>query len=169
MQKTRVLVLMGLFIAINVILSRFVTPIDLPYVRVSFGFIATAFSSILLGPILGGLSAAIADILGFFLKPSTGSFFPGFTVSALLAGIFYGLFLHKKPESLLRTVLAVISITLIIDLGLNTYWLSILYKKAWVILLGQRIVKSAIMLPIQVTLIHLLWRYTGSQICKVFR
>lgn len=164
MNKTKVVVLMGLFIALNVIFTRILKPIDLPNLRVSFGFLATSFAAILMGPVLGGISAAIADVIGYFLFPSSAQFFPGFTLSAFLAGLVYGLFLHKNPRSLLRVILAVITITLVIDLGLNTLWLSILLKKAWLVLLFPRVIKSVIMIPVHVVMIHLLWKYVGVHI-----
>ena len=163
-RDTRVLVLAGLFVALSIVLTRLVKPIDLPLVKVTFGFIATSFSSILLGPFFSGLIAAVADIAGYFMFPSDAAFFPGFTLSAFLTGVIYGVFLFKKPKTFLRITLAVLCVSLFIDLGLNTLWLSIMYNKAWMVLFVTRLVKTAIMLPVQVIFIHLLWKYTGRQI-----
>lgn len=169
MKKTRIIVLMGLFIALNVILTRIVRPVELPHLRVSFGFVATSLSSIVLGPLLSGVAAAFADVIGYFLFPSGSGFFPGFTFSALLTGIIYGLFLYKKPVSFLRVILSVLVVSLVIDIGLNTLWLSILLKTPWMVLFGSRIVKTAIMYPIQVVLIYTTWRYIGAQIRKIVK
>ena len=163
-RDTKTLVLMGLFVALSIVLGRIVKPLDLPFVRVSFGFIATSFASMLLGPLLSGLMAAISDVAGYFLFPSSGAFFPGFTFSAFLTGIIYGFFLFKKPKTLLRVILAVLTVSVAVDLGFNTIWLSILYDKAWTAFFISRLVKTAIMFPVQVVFIHLLWRYVGRRV-----
>lgn len=168
MKKTRIIVLMGLFIALSVIFTRILRPVELPFVRVSFGFVITSLSAIALGPVLAGVIAAIADILGFFLFPAGAAFFPGFTLSALIAGIFYGLFLYKKPVSIFRVALAVLAVSLVVDLGLNSIWLSILYKKAWAVFISQRILKTAIIFPVQIALVYAVWKYIGSYYEKNF-
>jgi ECF transporter S component (folate family) len=164
MKKTKVLVLMGLFIALHVILTRIIRPVELPYLRVSFGFLATSLSAILMGPVLSGVNAAISDIVGYFLFPSGSAFFPGFTISAFLTGLIYGVFLYKKPKSLIRIGLAVLIISIVVDLGLNTLWLSMLYEKAWMVLFGGRLIKTAILFPVQIAFIYMLWKYLGSRI-----
>lgn len=168
-HDTKVLVLMGLFVALSIVLTRLVKPIDLPFVRVSFGFIATSFASMLLGPFLSGMIAGVSDVAGYFMFPSGAAFFPGFTLSAFLTGILYGIFLYKKPKTLLRICLAVLAVSVIVDLGLNTLWLSILYDKAWTAFFISRLVKTAVMLPVQVIFIHLLWRYVGQQVERQFK
>ena len=164
-RDTKVLVLMGLFVALSIVLTRIIKPIDLPFVRVSFGFIATSFASMLLGPFISGTIAAVSDIAGFFLfpSPSGGAFFPGFTLSAFLSGVIYAVFLYNKPKTLLRIILAVLSVSLIVDLGLNTLWLQILYNKAWTAIIVARAIKTAIMFPAQVILIKLMWKYIGTK------
>jgi len=163
-HDTKVLVLSGLFVALSIVLTRLVKPVDLPLVKVSFGFIATSFASMLLGPFISGMIAGMADVAGYFMFPSDAVFFPGFTLSAILTGVIYGVFLYKKPKTLLRITLAVLCVSIFIDLGLVTLWLSIMYNKAWMVILVSRLVKTAIMLPVQVILIQLLWKYVGKQI-----
>jgi len=164
-RDTKILVLMGLFVALSIVLTRIIKPIDLPVVRVSFGFIATSFASMLLGPFISGTIAAVSDIAGFFLfpSPSGGAFFPGFTLSAFLAGVLYAVFLYNKPKTLLRIILAVLSVSIIVDLGLNTLWLQILLNKAWTTFFVARAIKTAIWFPVQIVLIKLMWKYIGAK------
>jgi Protein of unknown function (DUF1393). len=168
MKKNKLIVLSGLFIAINVILTRLVKPIDTQFLRVSFGFIANAFGGIILGPVLGGITSAISDIFGYFLFPSGGAFFPGFTLSAFAGAFIYGLVLRKNPGSIYRILVSVLLVTVVVDLGMNTAWLSILYKKAWTVLITARLIKSLIFMPVQVVTIKLLWKCTGKEINKIF-
>jgi len=168
MKKNKLIVLSGLFIALNIVLTRLVAPINLQFIRVTFGFIADAFAGIILGPVLGGATAAISDIIGYFIFTSNGPFFPGFTLSAFAGAFIYGLVLRKNPGSLFRILVSVLLVTVVVDLVMNTAWLSILYKKAWTVYFTARLVKSLIFMPIQVVIIKLLWKYTGKEINKLF-
>jgi len=164
MNKTKTIAFVGLLVSMEVIFTRFLS-FQTPIIRIGFGFIPIAFSAILFGPVIGGLTAALADIIGMTVFPK-GAYFPGFTLSAFLGGAIYGLFLHKKQVTVLNVTISVFLITLFVDLGLNTIWLSMITGKAAVALLIPRIYKSAIMLPIQITAIHVLWKYIGSHINK---
>jgi ECF transporter S component (folate family) len=87
-------------------------------------------------------------------------------LSAFLGGAIYGLFLYRKPVTIFNVTISVLLITLFIDLGLNTLWLSMITGKAAAALLIPRIYKSALMLPVQVATIQVLWKYVGSHINK---
>lgn len=162
LKTTRTIVYIGLLIALEVILTRFLS-IQTPIIRIGFGFIPVALASIMFGPIWGGVSAALADIIGMALFPQ-GAYFPGFTFSALLSGVIYGIFLYKKPVTILRVSIAVLLVTLAVDLGLNTLWLSMIMGKGFYAIFVPRIIKSAIMLPIEVICIHSVWKYIGAHI-----
>lgn len=155
---------MGLFIALHVVFTRIIRPIELPFLRVSFGFLATSFAAILTGPVLAGFNAAISDVIGYFLFPSGLAFFPGFTLSAFLTGIIYGLFLYKRPKTVLRISLAVLVVSVVVDLGLNTLWLSILYDRAWTVFFLTRLIRTLIWFPVQVFFIYIGWKYIGPKI-----
>lgn len=157
MNKTKKFVLAGLFIALQVVFTRFFS-IETPILRVGFGFLPVALASIALGSISGGVIAMLADILGMILFPK-GTYFPGFTLSALLSGIIYGIVLYNKENSILRIAISVLLITFIIDMGLNTLWLSIITGKGIMILLPSRIIKSLIMIPIEIFCINIVWKY----------
>lgn len=164
MSKTRTIAFVGLLVSMEIIFTRFLS-FQTPIIRIGFGFIPIAFTAILFGPVIGGLAAAIADVLGMMIFPK-GAYFPGFTLSAFLGGVVYGLFLYKKPVTVLNVALSILLITLFIDLGLNTLWLSMITGKAAIALLIPRIYKSAIMFPVQTATIYILWKYIGSYIDK---
>lgn len=164
MSKTKTIAFVGLLVSMEIIFTRFLS-FQTPIIRIGFGFIPVAFSAILFGPVIGGLTAAIADVLGMIIFPK-GAYFPGFTLSAFLGGAIYGLFLYRKQVTVLNVTISVLLITLFVDLGLNTLWLSMITGKAAAALLIPRIYKSAIIFPIQITAIHVLWKYIGSYISK---
>lgn len=161
LKTTRIFIFMGLLISMEIGLTRFFS-IQTPIVRISFGFIPIVIASVMFGPVLGGITAAFSDILGMMLFPK-GVYFPGFTLSAFLSGIIYGIMLYKKPQTMLRIILAVSIIIISVDLGLNTYWLSIITGKGVVALFVPRFIKSIIMLPIQSLLICSLIKYIPQE------
>lgn len=161
MKNIKIIVSLSMFIAMEVILTRFLS-IQTPIVRIGFSFIPIALSSMIFGPIFGGIAAALADIIGMMIFPSGGAYFPGFTFSAFLTGIIYGLFLYKKQKTLFQVSLAVIAVSLFVNLGLDTIWLWILTGKGLIALLTPRIVKALIMAPIQILMIKSLWSYLAG-------
>jgi len=156
LSKVNKIVYLGLLICLEVVFTRFLS-IQTPIIRVGFGFLPIAAAGILLGPVWAGIAAAIADILGMMIFPK-GAYFPGFTVSAFVGGLIYGVAFYKRHVSLFRSTIAVAAIIVIIDLFMNTYWLTIITGKAAKVILYPRLIKSVIMLPIQTLLIFSLWK-----------
>lgn len=165
MNRTRAVVFLGLLMAMFIILNYWLSIPLTPTIIVKFGFLPLAFMSMLTGPFLSGIAAALGDIIGAASFPQ-GPFFFGFTVSAFVSGVIYGLILYKKPKTILRILFAVLCVTLLVDFGLNTYWLTLMYGKGFFVLLPGRVVKSLAMLPVQVTVIYTVWRYAGVNIEK---
>jgi ECF transporter S component (folate family) len=157
MKQTRVLVYMALFISMEIILTRFFA-IQTSIVRIGFGFIPIAFSGIMFGPVIGGLTAMLADIVGMIIMPK-GAYFPGFTFSALLTGAIYGFFLYSKPKTIFRIFMATLVINLFVDLGLNTLWLTMLTGNAAAAILPARLAARLVVLPLQTVMVYVLWRY----------
>ena len=62
--------------------------------------------------------------------------------------------LYKKPVCLKRVILANGLVTVFVNLLLNTYWMSILYGNAYMVLFPTRAVKQLIMFPIEVILFY---------------
>ncbi|MGI6173879.1 MAG: folate family ECF transporter S component [Christensenellales bacterium] len=116
-------------------------------VRISFGYICGATCALLYGPIPAILVEASADILGAFIKP-IGQYFPGFTVSAALGGLIYGLCLYKRPVSWKNVLLAKVLVIVFVNIFCNTLWLSMLYGKAFWAILPPRLLKNGIMLVV---------------------
>ena len=149
----RTLVTMALLIALEVVLTRFLS-INLPIVRIGFGFLPVAIAAILFGPLWAGVGYAVGDLIGMLIWP-TGAYFPGFTLTAFLVGATYGLFLYKKTVTWPRLIVTVTVVVLAYSLVLNTVWLSMLYGKAFWGLLPTRILQCVILIPVQVLTIKL--------------
>ncbi|MCX7883501.1 MAG: folate family ECF transporter S component [Caloramator sp.] len=164
MKKTHILVYTSLLISLEIILTRFLS-IQTPIVRISFGFIPIMISSVMFGPIIGGITGALSDIIGTFLF-STSGYFPGFTLSAFLSGFIYGVILYNNKFSVKRIVISVLLVSIIVNLGLNTIWLSIITKKAIFTIITLRIIKTAIMIPIQIICINIVLKSLSKYLKK---
>ena len=162
-SATTRLVIMAFLIALEIILTRFCS-INTPILRIGFGFLPVAMMGIMYGPIWAAIGYAVGDILGMLIFPS-GIFFPGFTATAMLTGLVFGLFLHNKEKITWKTVLpASMIIILVLNLCLDTLWLSIMFGDAFIALLPTRIFKCVVMLPIHLVLIPLVWNRVMSKI-----
>ena len=133
---------MAMLLALAVVLGFYATIQIGDFLRIGFAFIPNELTGMLFGPVAGGFMGAIADIAKYAVKP-IGAFFPGFTISGLLAGLIYGVVLYKKPVSLKRIIVANTLVTVFVNLLLNTYWLTILYGNAFAVLLPARIIKRS--------------------------
>lgn len=154
--NTKKLVLMSLLVAIQVILSRFLS-INAWNLKIGFAFAPVALCGIMLGLVPTAIVAVIADVLGALLFPS-GMFFPGFTLTALLHGAVYGLLLHKQPGPV-RIGIAVVIDQLVLGLMLNTLWISILYGSPYWGVLLTRVPQCAIMVPVEFVVITMLAKF----------
>lgn len=153
LKNVRNLIIASLLITIHLVLDLFTIQL-LPTLHISFKFLASATIGMLFGPVVGGMCGGVSDIINYILNPK-GTFFPGFTISAIVAGLIYGLLLYKQEITIKRCFFTVTSIILIVDIILNTYWLSILYKNAFLVLFIPRLVKNLLMIPINTGIMYI--------------
>ena len=151
----RHLTLASVLIALEVVLSRFLS-ISAWNTKIGFAFVPVVLAALLLGPLWAGVVGALADLLGALLFP-VGAYFPGFTLTAFLMGLCYGLFLYKK-QSFPRILSAVAVHQLLLSLLLNTLWISLLYGSPYQPLLVSRLPQCAILAAVQLALIPVLVR-----------
>ncbi|MEG0091942.1 MAG: folate family ECF transporter S component [Oscillospiraceae bacterium] len=137
----------ALLIALEITLSRFLG-ITTPIVKISFAFLPIAAVAILYGPFYSALAGALGDFVGALLFP-VGAYFPGFTLTAGLVGLVYGIFLYKKNNSYKYILTAAVIVSVFLHLGLDTYWINVLTGKGFLAILPARILKCVIMIPVQ--------------------
>lgn len=155
LKDVRNLATIGLLLALYLVLSTFASFQVMPTMRVSTAFLAMAIIGMRFGPTVGALSGVAGDLLGYLIKGG-GMFFPGYTLTALLSGIVWGLFLYKDKPTLPRTIFARTAINALLHCGLNTLWSSILYEKAYLGLFWTSVTKNAILLPFEILAVFLL-------------
>lgn len=146
LRKVSTLTAAALFGAVSIVLGYFTLVIG-NYLKIGFSTLPAQVVYYLFGPVVGACFGGSMDILKYLVKP-TGPFFPGFTLSAVAAGILYGIFYYKKPLSIIRVFTAELTVSVICNMLLGTLWLTILHGKGFLAILPPRIVKNLIMWPI---------------------
>ncbi len=152
------MILVGLLIALTVVLTR-ITGISFGIVNVTFGFIGLSLTGLLFGPWIAAITGTLADLIGFFLFPPPSSYFPGYTLTATLSGLIYGFILYNKKLTVPRIFSAVFLQAILCSLLLNTLWTSILFHKAFLVILPARILKNVVVIPINTFLLYMIFRY----------
>ncbi len=146
---TRTLVISALLIAMAVVLGQFSFMVG-PSVRIGFSRVPIIVSGMLLGPLAGGLTGAVHDIINFMLRPA-GGFHPGFTLSAMMTGMIPGFVVqlsflsafkklnkNRKVFTVANVITSVAVVYVIVTLLMNTYWLSQLIGDSYLVLLPVR-------------------------------
>ena len=151
--QVRDLVMLSMLTAMLVIFTRFLS-FETWNMRIGFSFVPLAIAGYLYGMFPAGLVGAAADVLGMMLFPK-GAYFPGFTLTALLMGMVYGFFFHKKM-TVVKTIIAVFINQLALSLCLQTFWISMISGSDFLALIPVRITQCAINIPVQITVLILL-------------
>ncbi len=152
LKHTRTITTAAMFMAVSVVLGYFTIEAG-PYLKIGFGSVVNQFVYYLFGPVAGGIYGGILDLVKYIVKP-TGAFFPGFTLNAILAGIIYGTFLYKQPMTFKRVLAVHLIVVVFCNVFLNTLWLSMMSGKAIMVLLPMRLVKNAVMWPVDSLLFY---------------
>ena len=152
LKKTRGITTCALLIALTVI-SDFIG-IDTPALQITFKFLPLAVMGMLLGPSTAFLGGGIADVLAYVVHPNGQAFHPGFTLSTMLTGMIFGIFLYRKELKVWRIIASKAIINVFINLLLNTYWLSDLLGKGFLVMLPGRIWKNILLLPLEVIIAY---------------
>lgn len=160
MKKITTITVTAMFAALSVICGYFTIVIG-DTIKIGFSTIANQFVYFLFGPVVGCLFGGATDIIKYLARP-TGAFFPGWTVSAMLAGLLYGLFYYGKPLSFRRILAAEFVVSLICNIILGTFWLHVMYGKAFFLLLPGRAFKNLVMWPVNAMLFYTLGKTMES-------
>ncbi len=152
-NRTRLLVLLSVLVALQIVLARFCS-FNAWNVRIGLGFIPVALAGIFFGPLPAALVAGVSDFLGAILFP-TGTYFPGFTLTAVCTGLCFGFFLHNRLH-MPRILLSVAVNQLVMSLCMNTLWISILYGSPFTSLLQVRVLQVIVIAPVQIVILSAL-------------
>lgn len=155
---------LALLTAMQIVIARFLAIPVTESIRFSFSFIPVVIAARRFG-ILGGVVVyGLGDFLGAMIFPTTGAYFPGFTLTAAVSGLIYGLYLAKKGGAV-RIVLSVLTSQILCTLLMNSYWVSTLYGSDFGAVLLSRVPQSIVMSVLQIVFMLLLL----EKICSVIR
>lgn len=116
------------------------------------GFVAVAVAGLLCGPVAAMLVGLLGDFIGTILFYG-GSFFFGYTLTWMVMGLVFGCFLYKHKISLGRVIAAMVVDALLVKMLLTTWCQSLMGFGPFMPLFVSRIVRNAIMLPINTVLL----------------
>lgn len=158
LTRTRSLAACAMLLAVQVILgSTSGIPLG-ESLRVSIDYLALCLTVVLFGPVPGMINGALADLLGCLLYPS-GPFFPGFTLTGIVSGLIYGLILYRRePLKITHFMLAKLAVMIVCNILMNTFWVYLLYGKAFWPMLITRTTKNLIEYGVSIPLFYALMR-----------
>ncbi|WP_432642605.1 folate family ECF transporter S component [Acidaminococcus sp.] len=146
--------MIGFCVAMEVILARFLS-LHTWNLKIGFSFLPVVAAAYWGGPMAGGLTGALGDLIGALLFP-VGAYFPGFTLSAFLDGAVYGT-VFRKGIGKKQILLAVLIVQLGISLLLNTFWLTVLFQVSWKSLVLLRLFQCTTGIAIKFLVLHLVF------------
>ena len=155
---TRTLVFLGLLVAMQIVLVRLVV-IDLGSYRITIGSVCTILAGLWFGPVAGGVSGLISDVLGCILKGYAIN--PLITVAAILWGVIPALMRPLMTGSKVKKTgmlwLSVVVTSILATLVFTTAGLVLLLGYNFYAIMPGRIVQWAIMTPIYCVLTSVLY------------
>ena len=165
LKRPKSMVMLAMLLACHVVLGFFQLQLT-DFIRISFAALPIGVAGMLYGPTAALMLGALGDPIKYLVSP-TGPFFPGFTLSAAVTGLLFGLLFYgmhrdfdpcrkKRGFTVLRVAAAQLLNTLIVDLLLHSLWLSCLYGTPMEVLLPMRALKCALLFPVEGILLYLL-------------
>ncbi|MDD6022285.1 MAG: folate family ECF transporter S component [Acutalibacteraceae bacterium] len=117
------LVSLAMLTALYVVINRFLS-VSAWNINIGFAFAATVTAAAMFGIHGGMIVGGLGDFVGAMLFPK-GAYFPGFTLSAALVGLIYGLCL-KKSNSIGYVFIGALASQVISSLILNSLWVTVI-------------------------------------------
>lgn len=150
---SKIITISGFLIALNVVLSRFIT---IPGI-VNFGGFPIIFAGVVFGPIVGAVVGGVGDVVSFIVRP-TGPFMPHFVLTSALTGIIPGIIMKllkaELPKFPLWKILVAIFIGQVTTSVLMVpYFRNILFGHPLFITMTKAATKQVINIPVYAVLI----------------
>ena len=146
--RLRVLVICALCMAASIVLGYFYVPIG-ENLTIRFTYLATATAGLIAGPVGALVYGFAVDILDFVIHPG-GSFFFGYTLSAMAGAFIYAMFFIRQRVTVVRIILCRILVNYLVNVLMGSFWSSILYSRGYLYYLTKSLVKNTLMLPVEV-------------------
>ena len=125
--RTSIIVKAGFLATVSIVLTRFFSLMlllgGLPALRVGFGSIPLIMAGMMFGPVVGGITGVVADIVGYMINPMGGTFFPGFTLTAALYGVISGLLFKNIKIQNMKVNFNIINALVMVIFGVGLFML----------------------------------------------
>lgn len=161
----RAMTVTAVMVALSIVLERFLA-VNTQVIKIGFNFVPIAFVAILYGPFYATVAAALSDLIGAHVV-QTGAFFPGFTITAAVSGLIFGLFLwraFRRKRPFLWVLPPVLLNNLAVGLVVNTLLISLYFspKGFWTLFWTRLSTQYAILIPVQLIFLPVLVRVCRS-------
>lgn len=154
LKSLRSLAGIGVLLALSIALS-FATIRIGQTVKIGPGFLITALLGMLYGPVAGGIAAAAGDLIKWMIAPD-GPLHLGFTLTAFLGGVVYGIAFYKCKYGWWRAIISKTTVNLLLNCVLNTIWLFTLYGEGVALRAAGRVLKNLVALPLEIVALYFL-------------
>jgi ECF transporter S component (folate family) len=142
LKNLKVLCVLGVLGALSIILYSVTIQLG-TFIQIGFDPVCNIFSSLLFGPVAGGVFGGAMDMLNFFLNPR-GSFCPGLTLNAILSGLFIGSMLYKRKPTAKRLIPVLLIDHIVLNALLGTFWLYITYGEGMLAYFPTRLLSNLV-------------------------
>ncbi|MDO5109037.1 MAG: folate family ECF transporter S component [Erysipelotrichaceae bacterium] len=149
LRSTKYLAIIGLFIAMKVVIS-FVSIRVSENLYVSLSFLFTSVEGAIIGPVASLVSGAITDVVGYMVNSRGYSFFPGYTLSAMLGVTIYALFLYRRKITIAKLAAAKFINNYFVNVALGSVWSAMMMSKGYIYYATQSLIKNSILLPFEI-------------------
>ena len=154
LKQVRTLTGVAMLLAMSVVISFTASVRVTETIKIGLGYLITALLGMLYGPFTAALAAGAGVLIKYLLKPD-GAYFFGFTLTAMLGGVVYGVFFYREKCTIPRAIASKATVSLLLNCLLNTVWVSWLYGMPFLGALGPRVIKNLMALPFEIVLLYI--------------
>ena len=161
LKNTKKLCTLAMLLAVAVVLGALSFRIG-SGIKISFKFIPVFLSSVIFGPVCGGICGFLSDFLAYLFNPAGGAYLPQIGLVEALYGVSFGIFFYKASELNKKSI-----VKIIVCLFINTVLFSLLLMSFFLKdLMGMTFFNTLIM-RIPSTVVNLLLHIGG--ICVMLK
>lgn len=161
--KTLRLVYCAAFIAIAVVVGSFLSFYVTESIKFNLAPVVIMLTGAILGPGWGLAAGGVTDLLSFLIGTAAkpGPYFPGYTVTMALYGLFAGLWFYRRKSrgeipSVRKILTGVVLIQTVCSLLINSFWSYLLYGPSYGSMIALRAPATYLMCAVYAVLMCLL-------------
>lgn len=156
LKSIRTLVVAALLAALSTLFNFFfMIPVG-ENLNIMFQFLPNAIMGMICGPWVAIVYGVATDFLDFTLHG--WGFFPGYTLGSVAGAVLYSLFLYRARVTVVRLLLARLSVNVLVNILMGSLWSAILYGKGYYFYLTTSVFKNLILLPLEVVVLAVVVR-----------